>query len=93
MNHVNTQKNVGATAKALCMLSLALACAPAWSGAKEPKFTMTLFSDEAQGFRILDGDYKQAIKRINAKMSDRDRFQVETNLERLEIAVASANTV
>ena len=80
MNHVNTQKKVGATAKALCMLSLALACAPAWSGSKEPKFTMTLFSDHAQGLSILDGDYKQAIKKINAKMSDRDRFQVETNL-------------
>jgi tetratricopeptide (TPR) repeat protein len=80
MNDTIQHNKVGGAAKALCMLSLALACAPAWSGSKEPKYTMTLFADEAQGSSILDGDYKHAIKKINAKLLSKDRFQVETNL-------------
>lgn len=80
MKYAKSHKQVAAPAKALCMLSLALACAPAWSGSKEPKYTMTLFADEAQGTRILDGNYEQAIRKISAKTSDKSRFQIETNL-------------
>ncbi len=68
------------SAKALCALSLMFAATASNADTNDPKFTMTLFADNAQGSSILEGQYKDAIKKINAKSAKSFRFETETNL-------------
>lgn len=71
---------IGSLAKALCALSLAAACAPAWSGDEEPNYEMAVFLDAAQGPKILTGNYAQAIEKIRSKDHAGDTLRVKTNL-------------
>ena len=70
----------GASAKLLCGLSLALACAPAWSDSDEVKYTMAVMSETAYGNTIMDGKYTRAIDKINQKAGRYDAFSKGTNL-------------
>ena len=70
----------GAGAKVLCGLSLALACAPAWSDSDNVKYTMAVMSETAYGNTIMDGKYTRAIDKINQKAGRYDAFSKGTNL-------------
>ncbi len=71
---------VGASAKLLCGLSIALACAPAWSDSDKVKYTMAVMSETAYGNKIMAGNYAQAIEKINQKAGRYDAFSKGTNL-------------
>ena len=80
MNNRNHIDRVGTIAKAMCALSLAIACTPAWSDSGKRNYEMAFFQDSAQGSRILNGKYDQAIKTINAKVDAGHALHVKTNL-------------
>lgn len=75
----------GTLAKTLCVLSLTVACAPAWSDAEEPeaeqvRYEMAVFSDVAHGTKVLSGKYDQAITNIRSNSRSADEVYVQTNL-------------
>ncbi|MEJ2127602.1 MAG: hypothetical protein P8X81_02015 [Woeseiaceae bacterium] len=102
-NHFN---GTGAGAKMLCGLSIALACAPAWSDSNNVKYTMTVLRDTAYGSKIMEQKYEQAIDKIKQRPGRYDAFSKGTNLcvaytksgeldlaeEACEAAVAAART-
>lgn len=80
MNTLSLSKRIGKTVKPICMLSLALASAPAWSEPEQARYEMSVFSDAAYGTKILAGKYKQAIGKISSRTSSRNELQRKTNL-------------
>ena len=81
MNRAIMLKKTSTTAKALCVLSLAMACSPAWSDSGTPKYEMSVFSDAAQGSKILSGKYENAITNMTAKNAPSERqVDLQTNL-------------
>ena len=80
MINLKSKEKTGTVAKVLCTLSLAVACAPAWGQTDEPQFEMAVFSDTAQGTKILSGNYDQAITKIRAKSRSTHDLHVQTNL-------------
>lgn len=80
MNDQNHIDRVGTVAKVVCALSLAVACTPAWSDSGKLNYEMAFFQDSAQGSRILNGKYDQAIKTINTKVNAGHALHVNTNL-------------
>jgi hypothetical protein len=101
-NTMNDQKHfdrVGTIAKAICALSLAVSCTPAWSDTGKPNYEMAFFSDSAQGTTILSGKYDQAIEKINTKVDAGRDLHMNTNLcvaytksGNIEEAVVAAKT-
>ncbi len=80
---MNDQKHfdrIGTIAKAMCALSLAVACTPAWSDTGTSNYEMAFFSDSAQGSKIQGGKYDQAIEKMNAKVNAGRELHVKTNL-------------
>ncbi len=78
-------ETTGSLAKTLCALSLAMACAPAWSEAdvpevERPRYQMAVFSDMAHGMKILSGKYDQAIAKIHNNARSADELHIQTNL-------------
>ena len=67
MNHQKHIDRVSSIARAMCALSLAVACTPAWSDTGKPNYEMAYFNDTAQGSKIQTGKYEQAIAKINTK--------------------------
>lgn len=80
MKNPSLSERVGKIAGPICVLSLALASAPAWSGPEQVRYEMSVFSDAAYGTKILAGKYKQAIGKISSKTSSRYELQRKTNL-------------
>ena len=74
------KQKTGTASKVLCALSLAVACAPAWTQTNEPRFEMAVFSDAGQGTKILSGKYDQAIAKIEARSRSTNDLHVQTNL-------------
>ena len=70
----------GTLAKTLCVLSLTMACAPAWSESDKPRYQMAVFSDVAHGTKVLSGDYDQAITKIHTGSRSADELHTQTNL-------------
>ena len=80
MNELRTMDRVGVIAKVLCALSLAVACAPAWSDTGKANYEMAFFTDSAEGSKILSGSYQKAIDKITQKIHGDDSLHVKTNL-------------
>jgi len=80
MINLKPHEKTSSITRVLCALSLAVACAPAWSEVNKPKYEMAVFSDAEQGSKILSGEYDQAIEKINAKSRAADSFHLQTNL-------------
>lgn len=64
----------------VAVAAIAIACGNAWAAPAAPAYTMTVISDDAQGHKIVSGDYKQAIDTINASRSRFNQVSRTTNL-------------
>lgn len=80
MINLKPHEKIGTVTRVLCALSLAVACAPAWSDVNKPKYEMAVFTDAEQGSKILSGKYDQAIEKFNARSRPADSFHAQTNL-------------
>ena len=80
MNEQKHIDHVGTVAKVMCALSLAVACTPAWSDSGKTNYEMAFFQDHAQGSKILNGKYDQAIETITTKADAGHALHVKTNL-------------
>lgn len=79
MKHVNLRKSRTTRARLFAGLALTLSAATA-NADEDPKFTMTVFEDVAQGSEIIAGRYGKAIDAMAAKTSKNDVIRTETNL-------------
>ncbi len=80
MNDHKHIDRVGSIAKVMCVLSLAIACTPAWSDISKPNYEMAFFSDTAHGSKIQTGKFEQAIEKINARAKSANALHAKTNL-------------